>query len=150
MLDRVRAYRRQRFDAGYGAIALPTELGGAGLSPRYVVAFTAEEQGFEAPTSTELISVTTGLVGPTIATFGTDEQREKYARAFLRSDLLCCQLFSEPGRRFRPRRRGDDRRAGGRRLAASTARRCGRPAPASPTTACCSPGPIRTSPSRPG
>src|SRR5689334_11782025 len=97
MLDRVRAYRRQRFDAGYGAIALPSELGGAGLSPRYVVGFTAEEQGFEAPTSTELISVTTGLVGPTIATFGTDEQREKYARAFLRSDLLACQLFSEPG-----------------------------------------------------
>ena len=97
MLDRVRAYRRQRFDAGYGAIALPAELGGAGLSPRYVVGFTAEEQGFEAPTSTELISVTTGLVGPTIATFGTDAQREKFARAFLRSDLLCCQLFSEPG-----------------------------------------------------
>jgi len=97
MLDRVRAYRRQRYDAGYGAIALPSELGGAGLSPRYVVGFTAEEQGFEAPTSTELISVTTGLVGPTIATFGTDAQREKFARAFLRSDLLCCQLFSEPG-----------------------------------------------------
>jgi alkylation response protein AidB-like acyl-CoA dehydrogenase len=36
-------------------------------------------------------------VGPTIATFGTAEQRAKYARAFLRSDLLCCQLFSEPG-----------------------------------------------------
>ncbi|HEU5267583.1 MAG TPA: acyl-CoA dehydrogenase family protein [Jatrophihabitans sp.] len=97
LLDRVREYRRQRFDAGYGAIALPVELGGAGLSPRFVVAFTAEEQQFEAPQSTELISVTCGLVGPTIATFGTDAQREKYARAFLRSDLLCCQLFSEPG-----------------------------------------------------
>ena len=97
LLDRVREYRRQRFDAGYGAIALPTELGGAGLSARYVVAFTAAEQAFERPTSTELISVTCGLVGPTIATFGTDEQRDKFARAFLRSDLLCCQLFSEPG-----------------------------------------------------
>ena len=75
----------------------PAELGGAGLSMRYVVAFTEEEQAFEAPQSTELISVTTGLVGPTIATFGTAEQRAKYARAFLRSDLLCCQLFSEPG-----------------------------------------------------
>src|SRR6478752_6417458 len=82
LLDRVREYRRQRFDAGYGAIALPTEIGGGGLSARFVVAFTAEEQGFEAPPSTELISVTCGLVGPTIATFGTDAQREKYARAF--------------------------------------------------------------------
>ena len=97
LLDKVRAYRKQRYDAGYGAIALSAELGGAGLSPRYVVAFTEEEQAFETPQSTELISVTTGLVGPTIATFGTAEQRAKYARAFLRSDLLCCQLFSEPG-----------------------------------------------------
>jgi alkylation response protein AidB-like acyl-CoA dehydrogenase len=97
LLERVREYRRHRFDAGYGAIALPKELGGAGLSPQYVVAFTAEEQAFQTPQSTELISVTTGLVGPTIATFGTDEQRAKYARPFLRSDLLCCQLFSEPG-----------------------------------------------------
>ncbi|MBV9208763.1 MAG: acyl-CoA dehydrogenase family protein [Actinobacteria bacterium] len=97
LLDKVRAYRKQRYDAGYGAIALSADLGGAGLSPRYVVAFTEEEQAFEAPPSTELISVTTGLVGPTIATFGTAEQRAKYARAFLRSDLLCCQLFSEPG-----------------------------------------------------
>ena len=97
LLDKIQAYRQQRYDAGYGAIALSEELGGAGLSPRYVVAFTEEEQAFEAPPSTELISVTTGLVGPTIATFGTPEQRAKYARAFLRSDLLCCQLFSEPG-----------------------------------------------------
>ena len=97
LLDRVRAYRRQRYDAGYGAIALPEELGGAGLSMQYVVAFTEEEQAFDPPQSTELISVTCGLVGPTIATFGTLEQRAKYARAFLRSDLLCCQLFSEPG-----------------------------------------------------
>jgi alkylation response protein AidB-like acyl-CoA dehydrogenase len=97
LLDKVRAYRKQRYDAGYGAIALPAVLGGAGLPPRYVVAFTEEEQAFEAPQSTELISVTTGLVGPTIATFGTAEQRAKYAPAFLRSDLLCCQLFSEPG-----------------------------------------------------
>lgn len=97
LLDRVRNYRRKRFDAGYGALALPVELGGAGLSMRYVVTYTAEEQQFATPPSTELISVTCGLVGPTIATFGTPEQRSKFAAAFLRSDLLCCQLFSEPG-----------------------------------------------------
>ena len=97
LLGRVRAYRGQRFDAGYGAIALARELGGAGLTPPYAVAFTAEEQAFETPQSTELISVTTGLAGPAVATFGTPEQRTRYADAFLRCDLLCCQLFSEPG-----------------------------------------------------
>src|ERR1700734_3736588 len=63
LLDKVRAYRKQRHDAGYGAIALASELGGAGLSMRYVVAFTEEEQAFDPPQSTELISVTCGLVG---------------------------------------------------------------------------------------
>ena len=47
VLDKVRAYRRERYDAGYGALALPAELGGAGLSMRFVIAFTAEEQSFD-------------------------------------------------------------------------------------------------------
>ena len=97
LLDTVRAYRRRRFDAGYGAITLAAELGGSGMPPRYAVAFTDEERAFAAPQSTELISVTTGLAGPTIATFGTERQRKIFGRAFLRCDLLCCQLFSEPG-----------------------------------------------------
>ncbi|MDI1290900.1 MAG: acyl-CoA dehydrogenase family protein, partial [bacterium] len=37
-LDRVRDYRRKRFDAGYGAITLPQEFGGSGLPSVYAVA----------------------------------------------------------------------------------------------------------------
>ncbi len=96
-LDRVRKYRRQRFDAGYGAIALPAEFGGAGLPSEYAVAFADEEREFAVPPSSEIISVTTGLVGAAVSVFGTPEQREQFATAFLRTDLLCCQLFSEPG-----------------------------------------------------
>jgi alkylation response protein AidB-like acyl-CoA dehydrogenase len=96
-LDRVREYRKQRYDAGYGAISLPEEYGGAGLPSVYSVAFADEEREFAVPPSSEIISVTTGLVGAAVSVFGTPEQREKYARAFLRTDLLCAQLFSEPG-----------------------------------------------------
>jgi alkylation response protein AidB-like acyl-CoA dehydrogenase len=96
-LERVREYRRQRFDAGYGAISLPEEFGGAGLPSVYSVAFADEEREFAVPPSSEIISVTTGLVGAAVSVFGTDAQRERFARAFLRTDLLCCQLFSEPG-----------------------------------------------------
>ncbi|MFM7064923.1 MAG: acyl-CoA dehydrogenase family protein, partial [Actinomycetes bacterium] len=96
-LDRVREYRKQRFDAGYGAISLPQEYGGAGLPSVYSVAFADEEREFAVPPSSEIISVTTGLVGAAVSVFGTPEQRERFARAFLRTDLLCCQLFSEPG-----------------------------------------------------
>jgi alkylation response protein AidB-like acyl-CoA dehydrogenase len=97
LLDAVRAYRRVRFDAGYGALTLPPEQGGAGLPASYAMAFAQEEAAFAAPPSSELISVTTGLVGPAVAMFGTAEQREKYAQPFLRTDVLACQLFSEPG-----------------------------------------------------
>lgn len=97
LLDRVRSYRRARFDAGYGALTLPAEFGGAGLPSVYSVAFTEEEHAFEVPMSTEIVSVTTGLVGSAVAVFGTPEQRERFARAFQRTDMLCCQLFSEPG-----------------------------------------------------
>jgi len=97
LLDKVRAYRRARFDAGYGALTLPAEFGGAGLSSVYSVAFGEEEHAFDVPLSTEIISVTTGLVGSAVSVFGTPEQRERFARAFQRTDLLCCQMFSEPG-----------------------------------------------------
>ena len=97
LLDKIRAYRRARFDAGYGALTLPAEFGGAGLPSVYSVAFGEEEQAFEVPPSTEIISVTTGLVGSAVSVFGTPEQREQFARPFQRTDLLCCQMFSEPG-----------------------------------------------------
>ena len=82
-LDRVREYRRKRYDAGYGAITLGTEYGGAGMPSVYGVAFAEEERAFDVPPSSEIISVTTGLMGAAVSVFGTD--------------MLCCQLFSEPG-----------------------------------------------------
>ena len=97
LLAKIRSYRRARFDAGYGALTLPVEFGGAGLPGFYAVAFGEEERAFEVPPSTEIISVTTGLVGSAVSVFGTPDQRDFYAPAFQRTDLLCCQMFSEPG-----------------------------------------------------
>jgi alkylation response protein AidB-like acyl-CoA dehydrogenase len=96
-LDRVREYRKARVDAGFGALTLPAEFGGRGLPSVYAVAFADEEREFDVPPSSEIISVTTGLVGAAVSVFGTADQRDQYGRAFLRTDALCCQLFSEPG-----------------------------------------------------
>ncbi|MGW0499545.1 acyl-CoA dehydrogenase family protein [Streptomyces sp. NPDC003007] len=97
LLERCRAYHRARFDAGYQALTLPADRGGAGLTAAHVAAFAEEESAFEVPPSTELISVTVRLVAMAVSLFGTAEQLHDYARAFLRTDLLACQLFSEPG-----------------------------------------------------
>ena len=90
-------WQRRKFDAGYGAICWPVEHGGAGLPPEYEHAFHAEEAAFDIPTGHETFSVTTRLVAPTIRTFGTPEQFERFIRPFIRTEELCCQLFSEPG-----------------------------------------------------
>ncbi|MFG2728347.1 acyl-CoA dehydrogenase family protein [Streptomyces canus] len=115
LLDRCRTYQRARFDAGYQALTLPEDKGGAGLSAAHVAVFAQEESAFEVPPSTELISVTVRLVAMAVSLFGTDEQRRDHARAFLRTDLLACQLFSEPGAgsdlaalRTRARQDGDE------------------------------------------
>ncbi|MER6786672.1 acyl-CoA dehydrogenase family protein [Streptomyces sp. NPDC000658] len=114
LLERCRVYQRARFDAGYQALTLPEDKGGAGLTAAHVAAFAQEESAFEVPPSTELISVTVRLVAMAVSLFGTAGQRDTYARAFLRTDLLACQLFSEPGAgsdlaalRTRARREGD-------------------------------------------
>jgi alkylation response protein AidB-like acyl-CoA dehydrogenase len=97
LLSGIRAYRRARFDAGYGALTLPVEHGGAGLPASFAARFSHLEREYAVPPSTELISVTTGLVAPAVALFGTDAQRERFLEPLLRTDLLACQLFSEPG-----------------------------------------------------
>jgi len=97
LLDRAMAWQRFKFDAGYGAITWPEEHGGAGLSNDHLEAFLEEEAAYDIPRGHETFSVTVRLVAPTIARFGTAEQQERFIRRFLRTEMLCCQLFSEPG-----------------------------------------------------
>jgi alkylation response protein AidB-like acyl-CoA dehydrogenase len=111
LLDRVCDWQRVKHDAGFGALAWPTELGGAGLTAAHEAVFAQEEARFEVPPAHELSSVTLHLVAPTLRMFGPGEQ----IGPMLRGDALCCQLFSEPsagsdlgGLRTRAVRDGDD------------------------------------------
>jgi len=93
--DRIRAYEQAKYDAGYGAVTWPAEYGGRDLPTSYLLAFRRVEAEFDVPRRTEMFPVTQQLVAPTIAQWGTEEQRETYVRAMLRTDLIACQLFSE-------------------------------------------------------
>ena len=93
--DRIRAYEQAKYDAGWGALTWPEEYGGHALPTSYALRFRQEEESFDVPRRTEMFSVTQQLVAPTVAQWGTDEQRERYVRAMLRTDLIACQLFSE-------------------------------------------------------
>ena len=96
LLEQLMSWQRTKFDAGYGAICWPAEFGGAGLSVEYERAYRREESAFATPAGHETFQVTLGLIAPTIRIFGTPEQRERFIPPFLRTEELCCQLFSEP------------------------------------------------------
>src|SRR4051794_21671067 len=93
--DRIRAYEQAKYDAGWGALTWPEEYGGRNLPTSYALSFRQEEEAFDVPRRTEMFSVTQQLVAPAVAQWGTEEQRERYVRAMLRTDLIACQLFSE-------------------------------------------------------
>ncbi|WP_168702546.1 acyl-CoA dehydrogenase family protein [Gordonia paraffinivorans] len=93
--DAISAYEKTKFDAGWGALTWPEEYGGRDLPMSYELAFRAAEEFYEVPKRTEMFSVTQQLVAPTIAQWGTPEQKDRFVRAMLRTDLIACQLFSE-------------------------------------------------------
>jgi alkylation response protein AidB-like acyl-CoA dehydrogenase len=89
-------WQRQKFDAGYAMINWPTELGGRGLPTSYLRAYNTEESRFVVPSAGELPPTSMGLIAPTIAAYGTAEQRQRFIAPLLRQDIYGCQLFSEP------------------------------------------------------
>ena len=97
LLHRGMTWIQKKAERGYHAITSPVEYGGLGLPRAYARAFSKLESQFQTPTGHETLSVTVGLIAPTINLFGTPEQKADYVGRFLATRDLCCQLFSEPG-----------------------------------------------------
>ncbi|MCK0516160.1 acyl-CoA dehydrogenase family protein [Williamsia sp. DF01-3] len=97
LIDAARDWQRKRVDAGFGAITWGSEWGGAGLTASHERVYVGLERQYTTPDRHETVLVTVELVAPTLHALGTEEQRQRFVRPFLRTDELCCQLFSEPG-----------------------------------------------------
>ncbi len=82
---------------GYHAVDWLPEYGGLGLSRAHARAFGRVEREFGSPGRHELISVTVGLIAPTIQALGSDVLKERFIAPLRSAEILCCQLFSEPG-----------------------------------------------------
>jgi len=97
VLDDLVAWNTRKRQLGYHAVGWPVEFGGLGLTKAHAVAFGRLERDYETPTSHELFAVTKQLIAPTIAYHGTAEQKARFIEPLLATEILCCQLFSEPG-----------------------------------------------------
>jgi alkylation response protein AidB-like acyl-CoA dehydrogenase len=90
-----RAWSAQLADAGYAGLTWPAEFGGAGAPESHHAFYLEESARASAPQHLAVIGL--GLVGPTIITHGTDEQKARFLAKILRADEIWCQGFSEPG-----------------------------------------------------
>ncbi|MEM7276267.1 MAG: acyl-CoA dehydrogenase family protein [Actinomycetota bacterium] len=95
LLEESRAWRRKRFDAGYGWIDGPEELGGRGLPTTSARAYAKAEAGFDVPPQDWF--KLGPVIGPILMAHASPPIQERYVPGLHRGDLIACELFSEPG-----------------------------------------------------
>ncbi|HTQ18690.1 acyl-CoA dehydrogenase family protein [Mycobacterium sp.] len=87
-----------QFDAGLAWVYLPVGFGGLGLPRTAQDRVNAKLAAAGAPVGGTVKNyIGMGMAAPTIAAFGTDEQKRKFLRPLFTGEQIYCQLFSEPG-----------------------------------------------------
>jgi len=112
-LERAKAWQGKKAAAGFAGITWPKEWGGRGGTPIEQVIYNQEEAQYAVPRG--FFEIGLGMCIPTLATWGTPAQRERFAPPALRGEEIWCQLFSEPaagsdlaGLRTRAEKQGGD------------------------------------------
>ena len=95
-LAAVRDWRRALCDAGLAWLGGPVEHGGRALPAAYQQVFDREARGYDVP-GNAMLTISLGMIAPTILAHGTEGAKARYLAALQRADLVACQLFSEPG-----------------------------------------------------
>lgn len=87
-----------QFDAGLAWVHLPPGFGGLDLPRQAQETVNARLSAAGAPVGGTVKNfIGMGMAAPTIAAFGTDEQKRKFLRPLFTGEQIYCQLFSEPG-----------------------------------------------------
>lgn len=89
------AWERELGSGGWIGLGWPTSVGGRGATVEQQVVFHEEYARAGAPA--RIGHMGEQLAGPTIATFGTQEQKDRFLPGILAGTELWCQGYSEPG-----------------------------------------------------
>ena len=91
-----RAWCTRLGDSGYATPTWPAEYG-AGLSLTPTQAKTVNDvlNHYRVPRPFNIIGI--GMGGPTVITWGTEDQKHQLLRGLATNEEIWCQLFSEPG-----------------------------------------------------
>ena len=87
-------WQRRLYEGGWAGISWPREYGGRGATLMEQAIFQEELAHANTPPLVGTIGLS--LVGPTIITLGTEEQKKRYLAPILSGEEIWCQGFSEP------------------------------------------------------
>lgn len=90
-----KAWEREMAKGGWIGLGWPRECGGRGLSISQQVIFHEEYARAGGPG--RMGHIGEGLAGPTIAAFGSEEQKHRFLPGILEGREFWCQGYSEPG-----------------------------------------------------
>jgi len=76
---------------------VPSTCGGLGLNPKVQKQINERIYAEGAPNPVYRNPIGHGMCGPTVAMWGSDEQKQRYLRPLFTGEEIWCQLFSEPG-----------------------------------------------------
>lgn len=89
-----RDFQRELAKAGLAAVHWPVEYGGRGATLTESAIFFEELGRSGSPLPANVLGLL--LAGPTIMTWGTQEQKDRYLTSILTAEEIWCQGFSEP------------------------------------------------------
>ena len=89
-----RDFQRKLAGGGWAAVHWPREYGGRGATLMQSAIFFEELGRSGAPLPANALGLL--LAGPTIMTWGTDEQKDRFLAPIVTADEIWCQGFSEP------------------------------------------------------
>jgi alkylation response protein AidB-like acyl-CoA dehydrogenase len=90
----LRAWQSRCHEAGYVGRAWPVEFGGGGRPVAEQIIVDQELAAAGAPEFANVVGL--DVLGPSLLTFGTDEQRRRHIPPILAAEEIWCQGFSEP------------------------------------------------------
>ncbi|MBV1876916.1 MAG: acyl-CoA dehydrogenase family protein [Pseudomonadales bacterium] len=95
LMAQAKLWQKRKADAGWACLRWPKEFGGRAASAIEQVIWGQEEMKV-GPPNTGVFLIGQGMGGPTMMTWATDEQKQRYLPKMASGEEIWCQLFSEP------------------------------------------------------
>ena len=93
-IDSRRAWQKKMFEAGFIGLNWPKEYGGKGATLMEQLLFSEALIETGAPSPINVLAL--GMLGPTLISQGSHQQKTRYLPKMLDADEIWCQGFSEP------------------------------------------------------